>query len=269
MRNIPIQDNALELAIKASIKAGDSILEIYGGKFETRTKSDGSQVTQADMKSNEIIKRHLSTTPYKILSEEDKDDKGRLECDTIWIVDPLDGTMDFIDRTGEFTVMIALVKNKKPVLGVINWPAGGTIFAAHCGRGAFKNTDGDWQRITVTKTSEPSECRAVVSRHHLTEREKKILGRLGIEEFARVGSSLKVGRISSGQAEVYITTTDKMKEWDTAASYCIITEAGGKMTDMQGHDISYNNRIVNHIDGILVTNGRIHDKIVDEFKSSE
>lgn len=259
----------LELAIEASKKAGDLILKIYGGKLETHTKSDGSQVTQADMKSNEIIKKYLSTTPYKILSEEDKDDKGRLECDTVWIVDPLDGTLDFINRTGEFTVMIALVKNKKPILGVINWPAGGTVFAAQSKRGAFKNTDGSWQKITVTKTSELSECRAVVSRHHLSEKEKKLLDKLGIKEFDGVGSSLKVGRISSGQAEAYITTTNKMKEWDTAASYCIVTEAGGKMTDMQGRDISYNNKIVNHRDGILVTNGIIHDRIVDEFKRSE
>ena len=90
--------------------------------------------------------------------------------------------------------------------------------------------------------------------------------KLGIKDFTSIGSSLKVGKISSGEAEAYITTTNKMKEWDSAASYCLISEAGGKMTDMYGNDITYNNKIVNHQNGILVTNGLIHDKIVKEFK---
>lgn len=90
--------------------------------------------------------------------------------------------------------------------------------------------------------------------------------KLGIKDFTSIGSSLKVGKISSGEAEAYITTTNKMKEWDSAASYCLISEAGGKMTDMSGNDITYNNKIVNHQNGILVTNGLIHDKIVEEFK---
>jgi 3'(2'), 5'-bisphosphate nucleotidase len=90
--------------------------------------------------------------------------------------------------------------------------------------------------------------------------------KLGIKDFTSIGSSLKVGKISSGEADAYITTTNKMKEWDSAASYCLVSEAGGKMTDMAGNDITYNNKIVNHQNGILVTNGLIHDKIVKEFK---
>ncbi len=90
--------------------------------------------------------------------------------------------------------------------------------------------------------------------------------KLQILDFTSIGSSLKVGKISSGAADVYLTTTDKMKEWDTCASYCIISEAGGKMTDMQGNDMSYNNKILNHQNGILVTNGLVHDRIVNGFK---
>ena len=257
------------MAISASVEAGDSILEIYGRRFKMGKKSDDSPVTEADLKSNEIIKKSLSITPHMILSEEDKDDERRLQEEAVWIVDPLDGTSDFIDKTGEFTVMIALVKNKKPVLGVINWPAGGTVFAAQHGRGAFRYSGGEWKKITVTDISDLAECRAVGSRHHLSERERAFIKKLGIEKFASVGSSLKVGKISSGEAEAYITTTNKMKEWDSAASYCIISEAGGRMTDMLGHDISYNNKVVSHQNGILVTNGLIHDKIVDEFKKLE
>ncbi len=184
----------------------------------------------------------------------------------IWIVDPLDGTSDFIDKTGEFTVMIALVKNKEPILGVIAWPTEKTIFAAQKGKGAFRYSNEEWKKISVTEISDLQNCRAVGSRHHLSDREKMFIEKLGIKNFTSIGSSLKVGKISSGEAEAYITTTNKMKEWDSAASHCIISEAGGKMTDMSGNGLTYNNEIVNHQNGILVTNGLIHNKIVEEFK---
>ncbi|RMW38706.1 MAG: 3'(2'),5'-bisphosphate nucleotidase CysQ [Nitrosopumilus sp.] len=271
MKNIPISDKfpELDIAIKAAQKAGDVILEIYKGEFEEFTKKDDSPITEADLKSNEIIKEILSQTKHKILSEEDKDDQSRLSEEIIWIVDPLDGTSDFIDKTGEFTVMIALVKNKKPILGVIGWPTEKTLFAAQEGKGAFRYSNEEWKKITVTATDELSKCRTVGSRHHLSDKEKSFIKKLGIEDFTSIGSSLKVGKIASGEAEAYITTTNKMKEWDSAASHCIISEAGGKMTDMSGNEISYNNKEVHHQNGILVTNGIIHQTIVDEFKKLE
>lgn len=266
--SIPIQDKMpeLDVAIDAVVEAGNAILEIYDGNYETSTKSDDSPITEADLKSNEIIKKILSSTGHIILSEEDKDDQSRLLKETIWIVDPLDGTSDFIDKTGEFTVMIALVKNKKPILGVIGWPTEKTIFAAQKGSGAFRYSNNNWKKIHVTDITDLAKCRVVGSRHHLSDTEKMFIKKLGIKNFTSIGSSLKVGKISSGEAEAYITTTNKMKEWDSAASYCIVNEAGGKMTDMYGNDILYNNEIVNHQNGILVTNGLIHEKIINEFK---
>ena len=271
MKDIPISDKIpeLDIAIKAANKAGRAILEIYQGDYETSTKNDDSPITDADLKSNEIIKEILSQTEHQILSEEDKDDLSRLSKETIWIVDPLDGTSDFIDKTGEFTVMISLIKNKKPILGVIGWPTEKTLFVAQKGRGAFRFSNEKWSKISVTKISEIPKCRTVGSRHHLSDREKLFIKKLGIEDFTSIGSSLKVGKISSGEAEAYITTTNKMKEWDSAASYCIISEAGGKMTDMSGNDLTYNNEDVYHQNGILVTNGLIHNKIVEEFKKLE
>jgi 3'(2'), 5'-bisphosphate nucleotidase len=268
LNSIPITDKfpELEVALQAVTEAGKTILEIYGEKYETSIKSDDSPITEADLKSNEVIKKILSKTDHQILSEEDKDDQSRIFQDKIWIVDPLDGTSDFIDKTGEFTVMIALVKNKKPILGVIGWPTEKTIFAAQEGKGAFRFSENKWRKISVTNISELPKCRAVGSRHHLSDKEKMFIEKLGIKDFTSVGSSLKVGKISSGEAEAYITTTNKMKEWDSAASYCIISEAGGKMTDMLGNDITYNNKIVNHQNGILVTNGLIHNNILEEFR---
>ncbi|MFB5635230.1 MAG: 3'(2'),5'-bisphosphate nucleotidase CysQ [Nitrosopumilus sp.] len=271
MKDIPIPDKIpeLDIAIKAADEAGKAILEIYLGDYETSTKNDDSPITDADLKSNEVIKKILSQTKYQILSEEDKDDLSRLSKETIWIVDPLDGTSDFIDKTGEFTVMISLIKNKKPILGVIGWPTEKTLFVAQKGSGAFRFSNEEWSKISVTKVSEIPKCRTVGSRHHLSDKEKEFIEKLGIKDFTSIGSSLKVGKISSGEAEAYITTTNKMKEWDSAASYCIISEAGGKMTDMSGNDLTYNNKDVHHQNGILVTNGLVHDKIVEEFKKLE
>jgi len=271
LKDIPIVDKIpeLDIAIKAAREAGNAILEIYQGDFKTSKKNDDSPITDADLKSNEIIKEILSQTEHTILSEEDKDDQSRLSEDMVWIVDPLDGTSDFIDKTGEFTVMIALIKNKKPILGVIGWPTEKTFFVAQKGGGAFRYSNGEWKKISVTTSTKLSECRVIGSRHHLSDKEKLFIKKLGIKDFTSIGSSLKVGKISSGEAEAYITTTNKMKEWDSAASYCIISEAGGKMTDMLGNDITYNNKDVYHQNGILVTNGLIHDKIIEEFKKLE
>jgi 3'(2'), 5'-bisphosphate nucleotidase len=271
LKDIPISDKfpELDFAIKAAIEAGNAILEIYQSDYETSTKNDDSPITDADLKSNEVIKKILSQTEHDILSEEDKDDLTRLSQEMIWIIDPLDGTSDFIDKTGEFTVMIALIKNKKPILGVIGWPTEKTLFVAQKGSGAFRFSNDQWSKISVTKVSELPKCRTVGSRHHLSDKEKSFIKKLGIEDFTSIGSSLKVGKISSGEAEAYITTTNKMKEWDSAASYCIISEAGGKMTDMSGNDLTYNNEDVYHQNGILVTNGLIHNKIVEEFKKLE
>ena len=269
MNNIPFKDKIPEfdIALEAVTKAGEAILEIYGKKYETSVKQDNSPITEADLKSNEIIKSILSKSGHQILSEEDKDDQSRLAHETIWIVDPLDGTSDFIDKTGEFTVMIALVKNKKPILGIIGWPTEKVIFAAQKDKGAFRYSENKWEQISVTKISELPKCRAVGSRHHLSDKEKMFIKKLEIKNFTSIGSSLKVGKISSGEAEAYITTTNKMKEWDSAASYCLIFEAGGKMTDMLGNEITYNNKIVHHQNGILVSNGLIHNKILEKFKT--
>jgi 3'(2'), 5'-bisphosphate nucleotidase len=271
LNNLPISDKIpeLDIAIKAAQEASNVILDIYQKDYNTFTKTDDSPVTDADLKSNKIINEILSNTKYSILSEEDVDDQSRLSKDMIWIVDPLDGTSDFIDKTGEFTVMIALIQNKKPILGVIAWPTEKTLFVAQKGSGAFRYSNDKWQKITVTTEIELTKCRTVGSRHHLSDKEKLFIKKLGIKDFTSIGSSLKVGKISSGEAEAYITTTNKMKEWDSAASYCIISEAGGKMTDMLGNDITYNNREVYHQNGILVTNGLIHDKIIKEFKKLE
>jgi 3'(2'), 5'-bisphosphate nucleotidase len=262
---MPVSESAL--AVEAISKASKAVLQVYGEEFTSSLKDDDSPITKADLQSNEIIKRTLSPLRLPILSEEDEDDGSRLDHERIWIVDPLDGTSDFVNKTGEFTIMIGLVERKKPVLGLICRPTTNTLFLAQKGGGAYKFENDTWQRLQVSRTSDIRKCRAVGSRFHLSEEEKRFFKNLGVQSFESRGSSLKVAEISMGLADLYLTSSNKIKHWDTCASYCLVTEAGGKMTDVLGNEIFYNTEKVNHENGLLVTNGLVHDQIIRRYSS--
>ncbi|HSG74463.1 MAG TPA: 3'(2'),5'-bisphosphate nucleotidase CysQ [Nitrosopumilaceae archaeon] len=268
--NIPIQNLLPEakLAIEAAILAGKEVMSVYEKDFSSTLKNDDEPLTEADVKSNDIILKTISNSGHPILSEESVDDKKRLHFKKIWIVDPLDGTSDFIKKTGEFTIMISLVEEHIPILGVIYWPTESTLYLAQKDQGAFKSINDTWSKISVSNVSDLEKCRAVGSRYHISEVEQNLIKRLNVSQFTSKGSSLKAAEISSGNAELYFTTTNKIKQWDTCASYCLITEAGGKMTDMHGNDLKYNTEKLNHENGLLVSNGLIHNQVTniyDEF----
>ncbi len=235
---LPFSSNQPELGkiLEGIVRAGEKVIEVYETDFSSEKKEDDSPITQADIESNKILKEVLGETGITILSEEDADDKKRLSEDKVWIIDPLDGTTDFVNRTGEFTIMVGLVENHKSVLGMIYWPTKNKMYLAESGKGAFCH-DEEWEKIEVTMMSEIQNCHALVSRHHLSEKEKKLLDEMEISVVTSIGSSLKVTEIASGEAEIYVTTTNKMKQWDTCASNCIISEAGGKMTDISGKEM--------------------------------
>lgn len=266
-QELPFRKKILEtqLAIKAVIEAGKAVMEIYESDFSSMLKDNNEPVTEADIKSNEIIQQIISVSDYPILSEETIDNKERLIHNKIWIVDPLDGTADFIKRTDEFTIMIALIENNKPILGVIFWPVNNIMYVAQNTEGAYKFFDDKWLKLETSHVSELERCTATCSRHHLSENDQNFLTKLGITEFSKRGSSLKVTDVCSGKADLYFTLTNKIKQWDTCASYCLIKEAGGKMTDMFGTDLEYNTDTINHQNGILVTNGIIHKQIVQNY----
>ena len=141
---IPPFDSELpetRVAIEAATKAGKEVMKIYHHDFTTTFKNDNEPLTQADLESNFIINQLILPFGYPILSEEDKDDKKRLKHNKIWIIDPLDGTTDFVNKTGEFTIMIALVENHKPILGIIYWPTQDQLYLAQKGFGAYQFVD--------------------------------------------------------------------------------------------------------------------------------
>jgi len=267
---IPFENPQLEvsLAIQAALESGKTVMNVYNQKFSSTLKNDNEPRTEADIKSNQIIQKIISDSGHPILSEESEDDKKRLDSKKIWIIDPLDGTSDFIKKTGEFTIMISLVEDHIPILGVIYWPTEKKLYLAQKGQGAFKSDNGAWSKLSVSKISELENCRAVGSRYHISEIEQNLIKRLNISQFTSKGSSLKVAEVSSGNAELYFTTTNKIKQWDTCASYCLITEAGGKMTDMLGNDLKYNTERLNHENGLLVSNGLIHNHIIKIYRES-
>lgn len=254
-----------QLAIKAARQGGEVVMKLYHKMVTYELKNDNSPVTEADIQSNGIIGDILATGDYPILTEEGVDDVSRLDAESVWVVDPLDGTTEFVNRTDEFTVMISLVKKGVPVVGVIDSPNEGSTYVAELGRGAFVYNGGMWKQIRTSQISDISQSRVLVSRTHNPVLESDFVRRLQVSSLQSKGSSLKAVAVSSGEADAYLTFSNRIKEWDTAASYCILHEAGGMMTDMQGCSLMYNQADVCHSNGILATNGHIHGYMVEHY----
>lgn len=234
-------------AIDAALKAGEEILSIYedpASDFEIERKADNSPLTIADRKAHEAIVAILNETPYPVLSEEGRqlDYEVRRKWDTLWIVDPLDGTKEFIKRNGEFTVNIALVQNSVPVMGVIYVPVKKELYFAVEGVGAYKCTgiigleDDGVSLKQLIKESEriPSEDArdhfiVVASRSHLSPETEGYIAELkkkhGEIELISSGSSIKICLVAEGIADVYPRFAPTM-EWDTAAGHAIARAAG-------------------------------------------
>ncbi len=254
------------LAINSVINAGKTVMKIYNQPFETKIKSDNSPITEADIASNKIIQKIISTSDYPILSEETKDNKKRLEKETVWIIDPLDGTSDFINKTGEFTIMIGLVRKQVPILGIIYCPPQNTLYIAQQNQGSYQLVGERWSKMSVSTISDITKSRTVYSRHHSEESERLFFKYIKTKKLTKRGSSLKAIDVASGTSELYFTSTNKIKQWDTCASYCLVKEAGGNITDVYGNDLNYNIDDVNHQNGIIVSNGLVHEKVINSYK---
>tara|TARA_Y100000310_G_scaffold345402_1_gene464502 strand:+ start:11219 stop:12544 length:1326 start_codon:yes stop_codon:yes gene_type:complete len=257
----------LTIAMAAAKKAGLAVMKYYEeNNFETNHKEDDSPITCADLESNRILMDELSKTEIPILSEEDKDIPGRTSMPRIWIIDPVDGTSDFIQHTGEFTIMIALIENNQPLLGVIYGPASDALYAWEKGKGAYKLNQDNWQELSSNSQESHSEMRIVASRNHLTNEEKQFFQSIEVKSITPKGSSFKAIDIASGNAEMYVTFAKKIKQWDTAAYYGLVHEAGGKVTDLDGNPFTYNTEDLHHKNGILITNGILHQSVIDKIK---
>ena len=208
-----------KLAVEAALRAGQAVMEVYAQPFEVMIKSDLSPVTEADLRASELIKEILKPTGLPFVSEEDLP-ASREGFDPYWLVDPLDGTKEFVNRNGEFTVNIALMEHHRPVMGVIYAPVTGQLWTSESGK-------------LSTLHAPRSPFTVLVSRSHRTQEVDDYIDRvlrplhpdLVIDS---QGSSLKFARLAEGSADVYVCYS-KTKEWDTAAADAILRAAGGKV----------------------------------------
>ena len=237
----------LENVKTIAVEAGQRILEVYDRGFDVTDKNDGSPLTEADSAANEIIMERLVrlTPDIPVLSEESAAIayEERSQWHTFWLVDPLDGTKEFIKRNGEFTVNIALIHERRPVLGVVYVPVSGVTYTGSAGGAAFKQTTGkNAERIHVSAWR-GGKAVVVASRSHRGEKLDEFLARLeqreGGFDTASMGSSLKLCLVAEGAADVY-PRLGPTSEWDTAAAQCVVEAAGGYVTDLAGEPLRYN-----------------------------
>ncbi len=224
--------------------AGRSILRIYSlSDFGIVMKINDSPLTLADTAAHEAIVRSLNrlTPDWPVLSEESKSVPYniRKEWKTFWMVDPLDGTKEFIKRNGEFTVNIALIKGNVPVMGVVHAPVKQLTYFAEDRQGAFKSIAGAKAERIQTDKKPKGVLKVVISRDHIGGEMEAFLKTLEHYEAVHVGSSLKFCLVAEGQAHLYPRFWPCM-EWDTAAAECVVREAGGSVKDLSGNNLKYN-----------------------------
>ncbi|RLA59444.1 MAG: 3'(2'),5'-bisphosphate nucleotidase [Epsilonproteobacteria bacterium] len=240
----------INIAIKAAVDAGEAILEIYAQDFEVEFKMDESPLTSADKAAHNIIVQALETTPYPVLSEESGEItyEERKGWTTYWLVDPLDGTKEFVKKNGEFTVNIALIEDGVPVLGVVYVPVEQTLYVG-VAHGEWGMEQGAWRAegcsgksvneilgsavslpLSPDRRPRPSGLRVVASKSHCNEETREFIADLektyGTSELISRGSSLKLCMVAEGSADIYPRIAPTM-EWDTAAAHAVVVAAGG------------------------------------------
>jgi len=241
----PDLEKMLPAVVELAKQAGERILTIYEQDFSILKKKDETPVTEADMAAHAIIDDGLEeiADEYPVLSEESTsipfEDRARWQ--TYWLVDPLDGTREFIKRNGEFTVNIALIDNHQPILGAIYAPVLRTSYYAAKGLGAYKQEhDQQPERIYVKKQAREKVIVAG-SRSHQSEELKRFLANLPDYELISMGSSLKSCLVAEGKADIY-ARLGPTSEWDTGAAHCIVEEAGGFLTETNMLTLAYNTK---------------------------
>ena len=226
--------------------ASTAILEVYAGAHDVEYKSDDSPITRADRTAHDILDAGLrKLAPHiPVLSEESADAHApdvRRHWNELWLVDPLDGTKEFISRNGEFTVNVALIRDHKPVLGVVAAPVLDTVYFGATGLGAFVAREGGADREIHVRRPAASPLVVVGSRSHRGDSLDTVLGRLGPHELRPMGSSLKLCLVAEGAADFY-PRLGPTSEWDTAAAQAVVEAAGGAVTMLDGAPLRYNAR---------------------------
>lgn len=272
-------ESLAELARSAGWGAADILRAYYRGEspqgeLEVEESKDGP-VTSADLAANHYIlkrlKDELGEDEFGYLSEETykAQVKARgpapFDNEWLWIVDPLDGTRDFVDRTGEYAMHIALAQNGRPVIGVVACPEADVLYCAVKGSGTVAyHRDGRTRTLKTSDREDPADLTLVVSRTHRDDRFNQLLAALPCQKQKFVGSvGGKIAAVVEQSADLYISLSGKSapKDWDMAAPELVLTEAGGQFTHFDGRPLEYNTGDVNQWGGLMASNGRCHQML--------
>src|SRR4051812_14017283 len=255
----------LEAAKESAIDAGAILLRHFEHKTAVRWKGKGNPVTDADQEASRFIVEalHRRFPLDGILSEEEVDNPDRLKKSRVWIIDPMDGTAEFVAGLTEFAVMIGLAVDGSPTMGVVYLPVEKKLYYAESGHGAYVESDSSTRQLRVSPESNPGQATIASSRSHDSVTLQRIREALGAGTVVRVGGvGLKVAMICEGRAHVYIHAGAGTNQWDTCAPEVILHEAQGRMTDAANQSIRYNTDNPRNLQGVIASNGLLHSAAV-------
>ncbi len=264
----------IEVATELARDAGAILLSHYHSPFLVEQKINALQeieeVTAADREANDLIVHRLGTEfpDDGILAEESKDTERRLMKDRVWLIDPMDGTKNFIQRDGDFAVQIGLAVNGEAVAGVVYQPVRDVLYRAARNAGSWiEMKDEPATRMQVSSEDDPGNMVLASSRSHRSPRIERVVESFGFKKETRRGSvGVKVGLIAEQQADIYLHLSPRTKQWDTCAPEIILIEAGGRLTDLFGRPLRYNDIRVDNRNGIVATNGAAHELVIENLK---
>jgi 3'(2'), 5'-bisphosphate nucleotidase len=267
-------DREIEVATELGRAAGAVLLAHYNSPFLVEQKVNAllemEEVTAADREANDLIVRRLvAEFPGDgILAEESVDTDARLNKERVWLIDPMDGTKNFVQRDGDFAVQIGLAVGGEAVLGVVYQPVRDVLYRAVRGEGSWREKDGKQaERMQVSNKTDPAEMVLASSRSHRSPRMERVVDSFGFKFETRRGSvGVKIGLIAEQEADLYLHLSPSTKQWDTCAPEIVLTEAGGRLTDLFGKPLRYNAPRIDNRNGVVATNSAAHALVIDSLK---
>lgn len=265
MADIDLVTHELPIVEQLVREAGELVRAYYEQGAEVAWKGIDDPVTAADHAANDHLVAGLRRVfpGDGVLSEESVDSRERLQRRRVWIVDPLDGTKEFIGRIGEFSIMVGLAVEGVPVLGVVYQPVADMLYRGVPGQVADVVRGGEVRPLAVSTQADPARMRLVASRSHRDPLVDAVCRQLGVTQDRPSGSvGLKVGLLATGECDLYVHPSPGLKEWDTCAPDAILRAAGGAISDSWGRPLTYNKPDVRQRQGLVASNGAIHARIV-------
>jgi 3'(2'), 5'-bisphosphate nucleotidase len=263
-----------QIVIELARAAGAVLLRHYHTPFLVEQKLNALQemeeVTAADREANELIVECLSKEfpDDGILAEESTDTERRLEKERVWLIDPMDGTKNFVQRDGDFAVQIGLSVSGESVMGAVYQPVRDVLYWAEQGVGSWIEHAKELPRqMTVSSQTNPQQMILASSRSHRSPRMERVVNLFGFKSEVRRGSvGVKVGLITEQEADLYLHLSPSTKQWDTCAPEIILHEAGGRLTDLFGQPLRYNGVRIDNRNGIVATNGAAHESVIEKLQ---